>query len=119
MIVKIISTSGNVNVASPLQKHTHHELCSPYDVIHFNDERERFISANPDMPLNAVAAIEHGPADARKVIYITDDQEAYLLSDFGNTVSVIIPPKQKTTHSTMSGSKTNDNPRKFESRTVS
>lgn len=91
-------------------------LSGEFKVFHIdlNTKRCAGFDGDRDCPANAIAVIQHGLADCLQAVFIKDDEEAYIISEAGNTITVVSSPKQKqgnmNTHRVISPSAQNPVP---------
>lgn len=97
-------------------------LSGEFTVYHIDLQSGRCagFDGDRDCPVNAIAVIRHGLPDCLQTVFIKDDEEAYIISEAGNTITVVSAPKQKqgniNAHRLVSPSAQNPVP---ESRTTS
>lgn len=74
--------------------HLHAEFKVFYIDVH--TKRCAGFSADFNCPHNAIAVIQHGPSDSVQTVFIKEDEEAYIISEAGNTITVVSSPKQRS-----------------------
>ena len=67
-------------------------------LIDIPSRRTGIFDNDPRCPKNAVAVVEYSNVEKKEHIFITEDQEAYIIGNNGDTVLAINPPKPAHRH---------------------